>query len=236
MSLSLGARQPPARMCHSSVLGSTSPCIWASHPRGRGGGISWQVNFAVVTFAAEAPWILCEKFRGHPRKCCGAEGFAGSVELSHRCQFRASPWFLSLTANLKRERSHAKSTAPETPPPPDAPRCVHCEPRFSGASQSGRGQAQWPCCVGGEHQPRVGGLVLHRYRFPESGIGHPCPKPPAQGRRGDGPCCCCPGPTGVPHPLQDPSCAFPVIAAGGTRILRHLRRAIWGIIALTQNG
>ena len=44
-------------------------------------------NFVVVNFA-EGPWIFCGKFRGHSQKCCGVQGFAGSVELSHRCRSR----------------------------------------------------------------------------------------------------------------------------------------------------
>ena len=39
-----------------------------------------------------SPRILCGKFRGHLQKCCGVQGLAGSVELSHR--FRGRPWIL----------------------------------------------------------------------------------------------------------------------------------------------
>ena len=93
-----------------------------------------------------SPWSLCGILGGHTRKCCGVWGFAGSVEPSHRRQFRRRPGILcgKFRGQSEKRDSPHKLDCPQPPPP-----CVAF--RLVVVSLQGPGQSPvlpFACCVG----------------------------------------------------------------------------------------
>ena len=114
----LKAHRPPGGV-HDGVHEDS-----ANRPALPSGEGSSQVNFAVVNFAvgnfAEAPGVCVVHFVDTPRNAVVCRALQTRWSLATGTNFAEDPGFCvgDFAANLKRESSHTKLTAPETPPPP----------------------------------------------------------------------------------------------------------------------